>query len=325
MYKHLSGYVVLTGWTQFALTWLTGTGLTVLVMSVILLTDLKIIQSLNTRLNWSQHVLLRISTETAAAMLSGAFFGALFTAISETLFGYTEPLGEVFLYNALIGAVTNLIMIAVLESVLFYKQHQEEKLRAETLERENLGMRFELLKRQLDPHFLFNSLNVLSSLINRDTATAQDFVDEFSAIYRYTLDVIDEPLVTVERELDFIRSYMFLQQQRFGSAVRLSIEADENAMHSLLPPLAVQVLVENALKHNIVTDEQPLTIRIVSRDNTLLVVNTLQRKSGSSSGKQIGFENLKHRYHLIAGKLPEVMITEQDYQVNLPLIEPDES
>jgi LytS/YehU family sensor histidine kinase len=209
--------------------------------------------------------------------------------------------------------------VSVLEAILFYKQSQESRLKTEILERENIGMRFETLKKQLDPHFLFNSLNVLSSLIQKDRKKAQEFIDEFSHVYRYTLEVIDKPVVTVEQEMDYAQSYLFLQKIRFGSAVMIEVDIDEQNRDKLLPPLAVQILLENAFKHNIATESNPLQIRIYTRNDQLIVVNSRQKRQGV--GKGMGFENLKNRYNLITNRLPEVMMTQDEYIVKIPILE----
>jgi LytS/YehU family sensor histidine kinase len=259
--------------------------------------------------------------ETLVAIGVGAAMGSLATLLSWVLFGYDEPLAGVFIANAIIAAAINLLIVTIAEAVLFYRRHQREQIRVEELERENLAMRFETLKKQLDPHFLFNSLNVLSSLVRKDRDKAQDFIDEFSHIYRYTLEVIDKPVVPLREELDFARSYLFLQKIRFDDAIRIEFDVDEADLDALLPPLAIQTLLENAFKHNVATPEHPLRLRIFTTDNRLYVVNSLQPKPVPAEGKRMGFENLKNRYRLVSGALPEVILTRNEYQVKLEFVQ----
>ena len=316
----ITGYVPLTGFLHFTIKLVVSTFLSSAIAIVLLLVNLQIIRVFDRFYPWQREKWRRILFEILAAAVAGVIFGLFLTLFSHFLFTYEEPLGHVLLINAGITAIVNLLMMTIVEAVIFYKRHQESLLMAEQLERENIGMRFEILKKQLDPHFLFNSLNVLSFLISKDREKAQDFIDEFSAIYRYTLEVIDKPLVTIQEELEFARSYLFLQNIRFGETVSADIQQD-CFQDMLVPPLSVQMLLENAFKHNIATKESPLYIKIFFRDNALFIVNNLQRKPGPSMGNGVGFENLKNRYRLISDECPEVTMTENEYIVKLPLLE----
>jgi two-component system, LytTR family, sensor kinase len=191
---------------------------------------------------------------------------------------YEDGLLKNIINNSLITSVLNIIIITVIEAIVWFKRSQQSLVKAEKLERENSQIRFETLKSQLNPHFLFNSLNVLSSLIKKDSDKAQNFVDEFSSVYRYTLDVIEKPVVELREELDFAKSFLFLQKIRFDNAVDMEINVDASKLNYLVPPLAVQTLLENAFKHNKATAESPLNIKIYNENDSLLVVNNLQPK-----------------------------------------------
>ncbi|MBN1541116.1 histidine kinase [candidate division KSB1 bacterium] len=323
LYKHLIGYVPLTGLAHFFVIWLNATFFTALMLALILSIDLTIITALDSRWSWQMSIGKRLITETGVTIAAGIFIGSLLTLIAQLLWGYEQPLAQVYLINATIGLIANLVLMAILEAIRFFRQHQDSLLRTQVLERENIRLRFETLKKQLDPHFLFNSLNVLSSLIKNDRDKAQQFIDEFSTVYRYILDVIDKPVVTVQNELDFVASYSYLQQIRFGQAIEIRYSVDDSILQRWIPPLAVQCLLENAFKHNIATPEQPLLIRIESRDNRLLVINRLQLKDRSETGRGMGLENLKNRYLLLGEPSPDVVLTGSDYIVGLPLIEAD--
>ncbi len=321
-YKHFVGYVIIHSSTQFFRTLFIGTLLTAFVLFIVAITDRLIIRFLAGKVKWQETFFSRLSIEIIVALVIGALFGILFTLISELLFGYREPIGEVFLSNMLIAAVVNLIVVGIIESVEFFKESQESRLKAEKLERENLELRFGMLKKQLDPHFLFNSLNILSSLVARDKWKSQRFIDAFAAIYRYTLDVIDKPVVSVEEELKFASDYLFLQKLRFEDAFTFEIYIDDACRGNYLPPLTLQTLLENALKHNIATIKRPLHIKIIGdSENTMIVVrNNLQKKGRTRYSSGIGLENLKMRYKLISESEPEIVRTDQEYIVKLPLI-----
>ncbi len=187
------------------------------------------------------------------------------------------------------------------------------------VQKENLQSQFEVLKSQINPHFMFNSLNVLSGLINTDVAKAQLFIDEFSQIYRYVLETIDQPVVSLNQEFDFMRSYLFLQQIRYGESLTYSVDIVAEQLQLLVPPLSLQVLLENAMKHNIVNEEKPLKIEIYSEGDFLFIKNPIQPKiSGTSTG--LGLKNLIKRYALIC-KLEPIFKVENNYYIaKIPLI-----
>jgi len=191
------------------------------------------------------------------------------------------------------------------------------------VQKENLQSQFEVLKSQINPHFMFNSLNVLSGLINADVAKAQLFIDEFSQIYRYVLETIEQPVVTLNKELDFMRSYLFLQQIRYGASLTYTVNIIAEQLQLLVPPLSLQVLVENAMKHNIVNEEKPLKIEIYSKGDFLLIKNPIQPKiSGTSTG--LGLKNLIKRYALISKLEPKFKVENNYYIAKIPLIKAEQ-
>ena len=190
------------------------------------------------------------------------------------------------------------------------------------MERELSQIRFEVLKSQINPHFMFNSLNVLSGLIQVDVDKAQLFIDEFSQIYRYVLETIEQPVVTLSQELEFMRSYLFLQQIRYGEALTHSVNIPTERLPMLLPPLSLQVVLENAIKHNIVNEAKPLKIEIFCEGAFLIVRNNLQPKiSGKSTG--VGLKNFVKRYGLISKLEPTFTMMNDCFVAQLPLIQTD--
>ncbi|MBD3225416.1 MAG: hypothetical protein GF313_11835 [Caldithrix sp.] len=321
-YKHYVGYVIIHSSGQFFRTLFIGTSLSAIIIALVVYLDDKIIRLLSKKISWQKSFFIRLPVEILTALTIGAVFGVLFTLVSELLFGYKEPLGEVFISNILIAAIVNLTVVGILEAMEFFRESQQSQLKAEKLERENLKLRFEMLKKQLDPHFLFNSLNILSSLIAKDKKKSQRFIDAFAAVYRYTLDVIDKPVVSVAEELNFAHDYLFLQKLRFENAFTFEINIDNACRERFLPPLTLQTLLENALKHNVANVERPLHIRIFSDNDpeTIMVSNNLQNKVKMKYSSGIGLENLKNRYKLISDSLPDFIETGQEYIVQLPLI-----
>lgn len=191
------------------------------------------------------------------------------------------------------------------------------------VQKENLQSQFEILKSQINPHFMFNSLNVLSGLISKDIGKAQQFIDEFSHIYRYVLETLEQPVVSLEKELDFMRSYLFLQQIRHGNDLSWSVKIPSALLKWVLPPLSLQVVLENAIKHNIVNEQKPLKIDIFSEETTLVVRNNIQPKISSVSSTGLGLKNLVKRYGLIGQKEPVFYVETGYYVAKLPLLETD--
>lgn len=202
-----------------------------------------------------------------------------------------------------------------------YRKAQEERFALEHLKVENLHARLNSLQQQMNPHFLLNSLNVLKSGSKEEWAKA--YVVQLSKVYRYLLTLDQEShLVSVEDEVLFIRSYIHVLRERFEEGLQVSVEISPGARGRYIPPMALQTLVENAIKHNTVSLASPLQIRIYDQEDQLVVENTLQRKdfdweTGTSG---IGLKNLKERYRLIAGVYPAVIQEELLFIVKLPLL-----
>ena len=191
----------------------------------------------------------------------------------------------------------------------------------EELKRENLLAKYEALKNQVNPHFLFNSLNTLSGLVEQKPELATDFIKKLSDIYRYVLDQNDKELVSIHDELKFVDDYVFLSKMRIGSGLifYLHIPADQNYQ---VVPLGIQMLVENAIKHNIASDDMPLKIEIKIENSLVIVRNNLQRKKTVSAGKKpLGLENLKKRYAYLSAKPVEIIETDKEFIVKFPVIE----
>ena len=320
-YNHLTGYIHVTGAANFAWRLIFGavfSFLTALVLSVI---DIRIINFLNLRLPWNSKSPLRILIEILLAGMTGIVLGIAVTLIVNLVSPYSEDLREVSVSNALITAVVNLIIMISLEAYNFFRQERIWLEKARYLEQENNSIRYEVLKNQLNPHFLFNSLNVLSSLVHQDNRAAQDFIDEFALIYRYILDSIDKKVVTVEEEMEFSRSFLYLQKVRFEGGFEVHTNIDAPRLKLLLPPLSVQLLIENIFKHNIISLEDPLIIHIFTEGNTLVVKNLLRLKNNRDQKSGIGLNNLVRRYKMLTTEKPEFAVIDDSYIARIPIIE----
>lgn len=188
------------------------------------------------------------------------------------------------------------------------------------LQEENIISQFESLKAQVNPHFLFNSLNVLSSLIYIDQDKASKFVRQLSKVYRYVLEHKDMDTITIREELPFIESYIFLLKTRFDQNLRVSIDIPGDVRDSKVAPMVIQLLIENAIKHNVVSKSKPLTVSISVEDGYLDIRNNLQLKSSTERSSRMGLNNIRKRYEYLTNR--KVMIEENSdyFIVKIPLL-----
>lgn len=197
---------------------------------------------------------------------------------------------------------------------------RKSALEAEVLRNEKLSSQVQSLKDQLNPHFLFNSLNVLSNLVYEDADRSAAFIQKLSKIYRYVLEAQKEELIELEKEVDFAKNYLELQKIRFEESLQFSIDIEDQ--RGFLPPLSLQLLLENAIKHNVVSEEKPLAIQILRKGDELWVSNTFQPKiSQSEPSTGVGLNNIRMRYQLISDKNIDVAKTEDEFLVRLPIVE----
>jgi len=322
-YNYVTGFIDVPNFGNYLTRLAIGTSFSFVFALILVFLDLQIINKLDKIFPLPHKLIARIPAEFVLTIIVGVIIGSLVTLIAGTFMPYADGMLKNVINNSLITAVINIIMISVIEAIIWFKRNQVSSMKTEKLERENSEIRYETLKNQLNPHFLFNSLNVLSSLIRKDTEKAQNFVDEFSSVYRYTLDVIEKPVVELQEELDFAKSFLFLQKIRFENAVDMEINVDASKLNYFVPPLAVQTLLENAFKHNKATTDSPLKIKIYNEDCVLVFVNNLQPKIKGADSKGVGISNLKKRYELLGVKLPQFSVTEKEYIAKIPLIKPE--
>lgn len=202
-----------------------------------------------------------------------------------------------------------------------HRENLEADLALQQLKQEKTEAQMRALQTQINPHFLFNSLNTLSSLIDESPPQAGDFVDELSTVYRYLLRSNDTELTTLAEELNFIHSYFHLLTTRYGTNVSLAIDVDEEHTDALIPPLTLQLLVENAVKHNVILAEQPLSIRIrTTAQKQLIIENTLQRRRIRVESNGVGLSNIAVKYRLMNQAEPRVEEQDGWFRVTLPLL-----
>lgn len=199
------------------------------------------------------------------------------------------------------------IMENALETYTLKKRNkvlEEDKamlqLQNERMEKENILSQFSILKNQINPHFLFNSMNILAAIIPDNPDKAVAFTTRFAKLYRKVLELRDQLIIPLQQELEFVDSFLFLQKMRFDDSLLVNYDIEDRHKQSCLPPFALQLLVENAIKHNIVSEDQPLSIDIFTKDESLHVSNNLQLRGSVEDSTGIGLANLRARYDMIA-------------------------
>ncbi len=204
----------------------------------------------------------------------------------------------------------------------FWRYKQQSQLLHERIIKENVMYKYESLKNQLNPHFLFNSFSVLTSLVHKNPDLASDFISQLSKIYRYVLENKDKELVPVEEELKFLESYLFLLKIRHDEGIEIEYDVKLPDNSSSIPALSLQLLAENAAKHNSFSVDSPLKLKVYTEGNEFLVIrNTLRRRRSAASGTRIGLKNIDERYRIISESLPVVEEDESFFTVKLPLIQ----
>lgn len=195
---------------------------------------------------------------------------------------------------------------------------QQATIGMEHLKQENLQARLNSLKQQISPHFLFNSLNTLKSAANEEHV--KEYVVQLSLVYRYLLNYNDNNLATVREELVFINAYSFILKERFEDGFSMHINIDDNIRELHVPPLSLQILIENAVKHNIASLSKPLNITISNNEGYIVVSNNLQRKFSSEESTGKGLINISDRYRLLAQKTIDIKEEDGNFTVKLPLL-----
>ncbi|GAB3903498.1 hypothetical protein GCM10028803_32070 [Larkinella knui] len=220
-----------------------------------------------------------------------------------------------------LGLIFDLCFCVALTAFYTYNQWHRDQTENEQLRQATLQHQLDSLKMKINPHFLFNSLNSLSSLIGEDQQLAETFVDQLSKVYRYLLQANTRDLVSLQTELEFVANYADLLHTRYGPSLRINQTTAITFLEYALPPLTIQILIDNAIKHNTMSPDNPLSIDIsTTRNGRLLVRNTLQRKTVLMKVSQAKLANLLAKYRLLSGDEGQVRETETHFEVSLPLL-----
>jgi uncharacterized membrane protein (DUF485 family) len=212
-----------------------------------------------------------------------------------------------------------IIGIAIGNSYLFFKNWRASALNEEILKREKLAIEYEALRNQVNPHFLFNSLTALTTLVHEDADKAEAFIRRFSDVYRYVLENRNQEVVSLKNEMHLIENMAYLYHYRHGDNLRIELDLHATAEKMILP-MALQMLLENALKHNVISGEKPLSVRIFEEGDYVVVWNNLQVKNHVADSNHVGLGNIRLRYSYLSDKAVSIEKTDHYFQVKIPIL-----
>ena len=235
-----------------------------------------------------------------------------------------HPLREFLEYekpaNYIVPSIVSFVVLLGIHALYFYKSLQENRVKEQKIIAGTAAAKFESLKNQIDPHFLFNSLNVLSSLIEENPDNAQRFTTSLSKIYRYVLEQKDKELVSLEEELAFAKTYMDLLKMRFENSLFYELPTTILNPEAKVVPLSLQLLLENTVKHNVVSEQRPLHIRIFIEGDYLAIQNDYQKKEVLQDRRGVGLQNIINRYGIITNRKVLIEQNEQTFAVKIPVL-----
>jgi hypothetical protein len=318
-------------------------GAVITIIDALLLSEgcLLIYRWLDRRLPWDKSPAKRVWAQLAAHTTYSVIMTVIVYLVFGTCVAFTLRYPEqalkreladyaFMLYQTVFDAtIISLLIVAVYTGFALFQRWQAATLEAEELKRSHLLAQVEALRTQLDPHFLFNNLNTLTALIEDEPRQAVRFVEKLSEVYRYVLQARERETVTLAEEIEFVQAYIFLAKMRFGENLHVTIDvtadAPSVAQHSLIPPMALQLLVENAMKHNVISRERPLRLSITVDEGWVVVTNPLQpRSSVGAESLGIGLKNLTRRYAMLTDTQPIITQTSSEaapaFVVQLPLL-----
>jgi two-component system LytT family sensor kinase len=294
-------------------------GLVVLGYPIIIL-----LKYVNSRFPWSTAWLKRTLIDVLLILLIAIVSAFIFSLIAKGNQGLNADWSAGFAKFFTFSFIACMTFILLVEAIVFFNERQLYVDKNEILLRENLQTKFEVLKNQINPHFLFNNLNVLSSLVYQDPKLADRFIIEFSKIYRYILDMQAKAMVSLESELNFLDSYTYLLKQRFKDGITVKKEISSSLLQKKIPPLTLQLLMENVVKHNIISMEHPSTVYLKEEDDRLIFKNKITLRNQSEKPSGLGLNNIRERYKLVSSRSVTIQKEDGFFLVSLPLLDMEE-
>ncbi len=265
--------------------------------------------------NWRFFIQLALGLSYLLLLVNGIYY-AIKVFLTDD-----PPTREQFTVMNVWGAAIFIPAFSLYFSLHFLRHWRKSELEVAKSQKESMRSQLDSLKNHLDPHFLFNNLNILSSLIDKDTSTSKKFIEKFAEVYRALLNTKSDDLIPLYEELEFIQSYMYLIHIRFEDHIRFEVTLTSNSKGKMIPPLTLQMLVENAIKHNLITEARPLHIQVLENSSHLIVRNSLFAKPTVDERNGSGLKNIEQRYAHFTDLKVEIIQTEDHFEVRIPLLE----
>ncbi|MTI33467.1 sensor histidine kinase [Xanthovirga aplysinae] len=283
-------------------------------------------KKLNHRFPWGNHLTSRLLLGLFSDLMISFFWIVVILLCYEIMVKSHFNINEfIIIYQQ---AATKLLVVSLLIFFMYeilslslysYQQYAEGQIESVKLKRQQLELQIEVLKSQLSPHYLFNCLNTISSLVDKDADLAEEFIRRLSYTYQYILETNQKGLVKLSDEMEFLKSYNFLLKVRYANSIDLTIDLSENAINSHIPPLSIQMLMENAVKHNEISERQPLNFKVYSTQDSIVVSNNRNANQPKTDSIQIGLKNIQNRYAFYSKKAVKI-IQGESFEVSLPII-----
>lgn len=275
---------------------------------------------LSKRLSWEDGIARKIIIEYISSLIIAMSVMTALSYVIVPMYCEEGTFHRELKINLIITFIMDTIIMLFINSMMIFKDWQKALTEKSALEKQNVEMQFQMLKNQLNPHFLFNSLNTLSSLVHIDADKADAFIQEFAGIFRKILEIREQTLVSLKEELNLADSWLFLQKYRFEEGLIPEISVSRESMQYRVPPLTLQLLLENAVKHNSVHASNPLRIEIRADGEWLHVTNNRIPKDHKEASTGIGLKNLLSRYELLGDRIPQFITKEDRFEAHIPLI-----
>lgn len=284
--------------------------------------NLRIDHYIEQKIPWQNQPMKRIGVQFSISFIYSG------TILYSTMWLFNEficelPMAEQNKFLAIsltIGLLISGLLLSIETGSQFFRQWKNSLTEVEKYKMESAQAQLESLKNQINPHFLFNNMSVLSSLVYKDQDKAVDFIHQLSKVYRYLLDNKSNELVSLKKEFDFIESYIYLLNIRYSPNLNFKIELAPDEMLKHLPPMSLQLLIENAIKHNEISSEYPLHISIYTKGNRLFVENPIQHRRSAEESSKIGLNNIQSRYAYFTDLTVDIEPTATHFIVSLPLL-----
>jgi len=297
-----------------------------LLLVVLITAGNKIISNfLNRKLPWNKYLSVRFFTQLISVLIYSLLCFNISYYIFKLMFTNDPPSPDQVAMVNIYGSLIVLPIFSIYYVIHFINEWKKIQIKSEKLEKESVKTQLENLKNHLDPHFLFNNLNILSSLIDIDRESSKKYLTKFAEVYRFMLQTKTSELITLQQELEFIDAYFQLIATRFQDALYLKKDISREKLNLQIPPLTIQLLIENAIKHNSFSKSDPLIIEILETDtHNLKIRNNLKRHIMPVTTTGSGLKNIQYRYKYFTDRQVKILDTGKYFEVIIPLIEIEE-